>query len=127
MVMLISTISYIVSTIVMIYDKNSDHMNERSLHSAIPLLAGAGILSNQPVIAMVSNFYNQRMKGLLLGKIHLKGVYKMKKQKNSTDKPTIAEGMNTEDELQKDATPEEISRGEYTNVTTLSLDENDPS
>ncbi|MDR7246513.1 hypothetical protein [Priestia megaterium] len=51
----------------------------------------------------------------------------MKKQKPSTDKPTIAEGMNTEDELQKDATPEEISKGEYTNVTTLSLDENDPS
>jgi len=52
----------------------------------------------------------------------------MRKQKNAAaDKPTIAEGMNTEDELQKDATPEEISKGEYTNVTTLSLDENDPS
>ena len=51
----------------------------------------------------------------------------MKKQKNSADKPTIAEGMDTEDELQKDATSEEISKGEYTEVTTLSLDENDPS
>lgn len=51
----------------------------------------------------------------------------MKKQNSSTDQPTIAEGMNTEDELQKDATREEISRGEYTSVTTLSLDENDPS
>ncbi|WP_216772581.1 MULTISPECIES: hypothetical protein [Metabacillus] len=51
----------------------------------------------------------------------------MKKQKNSTDQPTIAEGMNTEDELQQDASSEEISKGEYTNVTTLSLDENDPS
>ena len=38
----------------------------------------------------------------------------MKKQKNSTDKPTIAEGMDTEDELQKDATSREISKGEYT-------------
>ncbi|WP_427127912.1 hypothetical protein ACQCPQ_30405 (plasmid) [Priestia megaterium] len=51
----------------------------------------------------------------------------MKKAKKPTDKPTIAEGINTEDELQKDANLEEISKGEYTNVTTLSLDENDPS
>ncbi|WP_428909733.1 hypothetical protein [Niallia sp. Krafla_26] len=51
----------------------------------------------------------------------------MKKQKNSADKPTIAEGINTEDELQKDATTEEISKGEYTEVIALSLDENDPS
>lgn len=63
----------------------------------------------------------------LLEKIHLKGVQKMKKQKNSTEQPIIAEGMNTEDELQQDASSEEISKGEYTNVTTLSLDENDPS
>ncbi|WP_175638534.1 hypothetical protein [Metabacillus schmidteae] len=51
----------------------------------------------------------------------------MKKQNNTTNQPTIAEGMNTEDELQQDATTDEISKGEYTNVTTLSLDENDPS
>jgi hypothetical protein len=35
--------------------------------------------------------------------------------------------MNTEDELQKDATPEEIAKGEYTTIITLSLDENDSS
>lgn len=57
----------------------------------------------------------------------MKGVYQLKKQKNSADKPTIAEGINTEDELQKDATTEEISKGEYTEVIALSLDENDPS
>ena len=40
----------------------------------------------------------------------------MKKQKKP-DKPTIAEGLNTEDELLTDATAEEISKGEYTEVT----------
>lgn len=50
----------------------------------------------------------------------------MKKSKRTAE-PTMAEGMNTEDELNRDATPEEISKGEYTEVTTLSLDENDPS
>lgn len=48
----------------------------------------------------------------------------MEKQK---DEPTIAVGMNTEGELQKDATMEEVKKGEYTQVTSLSLDENDPS
>jgi hypothetical protein len=55
-----------------------------------------------------------------------RGVY-MKRQKQANNEPTIAEGMNTEDELQKSATKEEIEKGEYTRVTTLSLDENDPS
>ncbi|WP_191992051.1 hypothetical protein [Bacillus aerolatus] len=50
----------------------------------------------------------------------------MKKQKR-TEEPTLAEGIDTEDELKRDATPEEISKGEYTEVTALSLDENDPS
>ena len=51
----------------------------------------------------------------------------MKKRDRAKDEPTVAEGMNTEDQLQKDATPEEIESGDYTSVTTLSLDENDPS
>ncbi|WP_374722813.1 hypothetical protein [Peribacillus tepidiphilus] len=51
----------------------------------------------------------------------------MKRQKQANNKPTIAEGINTEDELKKSATKEEIEKGEYTRVTTLSLDENDPS
>lgn len=50
----------------------------------------------------------------------------MKKQ-NHTEKPIIAEGIDTEDELEKTASTEEIAKGEYTKVVTLSLDENDPS
>ncbi|MCQ6276916.1 hypothetical protein JMM81_18695 [Bacillus sp. V3B] len=50
----------------------------------------------------------------------------MKKQKH-TEEPTIAEGMNTEDELDREATSQEVSKGEYTKVVTLSLDEHDPS
>jgi hypothetical protein len=55
-----------------------------------------------------------------------RGVY-MKRQKQANNESTIAEGINTEDELKKSATKEEIEKGEYTRVTTLSLDENDPS
>jgi hypothetical protein len=51
----------------------------------------------------------------------------MKKDKYSKGAPTIAEGMNTEDELNRDATQAEIENGESTEVTVLSLDENDPS
>ncbi|MGG3571624.1 hypothetical protein ABES25_13345 [Bacillus gobiensis] len=51
----------------------------------------------------------------------------MKKHRQRADEPTVAEGIDTEDELKEDASPEEKERGEYTNVTTLSLDENDPS
>ena len=50
----------------------------------------------------------------------------MKKQ-NHTKEPTLAEGINTEDELDREATSQEIAEGEYTKVVTLSLDENDPS
>ncbi|WP_246944661.1 hypothetical protein [Bacillus pinisoli] len=48
-------------------------------------------------------------------------------KKNQNEVPTIAEGIDTEDELNRDATNEEVDHGEYTEVTTLSLDENDPS
>lgn len=51
----------------------------------------------------------------------------MKKNIQKKNEPTIAEGMNTEDELNQDATSAEIDRGESTQVTTLSFDENDPS
>ncbi|WP_338452275.1 hypothetical protein R4Z09_10525 [Niallia oryzisoli] len=50
----------------------------------------------------------------------------MKKQQQ-TNGPTLAEGIDTEDELLKDANEQEISKGESTKVFTLSLDENDPS
>ncbi|MBV7504500.1 hypothetical protein KW850_04365 [Bacillus sp. sid0103] len=51
----------------------------------------------------------------------------MKKNTYSKAEPTIAEGTNTEDELNREATQEEIENGESTSVTVLSLDENDPS
>ncbi|MBT2696177.1 hypothetical protein J7E79_01845 [Bacillus sp. ISL-40] len=51
----------------------------------------------------------------------------MKKDTYSKGDPTIAEGMDTEDVLNRDATQTEIENGDSTNVTVLSLDENDPS
>lgn len=51
----------------------------------------------------------------------------MKNRKYRNDEPIIAEGIDTEDKLSRDATPEEVARGEYTKVITVSLDENDPS
>lgn len=54
-------------------------------------------------------------------------VIDLKKDKNSKGEPTLAEGINTEDILNQDATQEEIENGESTNVTVLTLDENDPS
>jgi len=41
-------------------------------------------------------------------------------------KPTIAPGMGN-DQLRENATEEEIKEGDYTEVTTLSYDEVDPS
>jgi hypothetical protein len=55
------------------------------------------------------------------------GVTDMKKDSYSKGEPTLAEGINTEDILNQDATQEEIEDGESTNVTVLTLDENDPS
>ncbi|WP_342433518.1 hypothetical protein [Neobacillus sp. FSL H8-0543] len=51
----------------------------------------------------------------------------MKKNNYSKEEPTMAEGMDTEDELNRSATQEEIDNGDSTKVTILSLDENDPS
>ncbi|MEH7222340.1 hypothetical protein V7112_00900 [Bacillus sp. JJ1566] len=50
----------------------------------------------------------------------------MKKRQNKQE-PTIAVGMDTDGELREDASMDEIEKGEYTQVTTLSYDENDPS
>jgi hypothetical protein len=41
--------------------------------------------------------------------------------------PTVATGMDDNEELQENATEQEIKDGEYTSVTTLSFDEVDPS
>lgn len=59
--------------------------------------------------------------------IKLKEVSEMKKDPYSKGEPTLAEGIDTEDMLNQDATQEEIANGDSTNVTVLSLDENDPS
>ncbi|MEH7254476.1 hypothetical protein V7111_20395 [Neobacillus niacini] len=52
---------------------------------------------------------------------------RIKKDSYSNGEPTLAEGINTEDVLNQDASEEEIANGESTNVTVLTLDENDPS
>jgi hypothetical protein len=57
----------------------------------------------------------------------MKGVLDMKKYTQSNEVPNIAEGIDTEDELTRDATAKEIEQGDSTKVTVLSLDENDPS
>jgi hypothetical protein len=51
---------------------------------------------------------------------------KDKKTKNNTE-PTIAPGMNDNEKLEQKASEDEVQRGEYTSVTTLSYDEVDPS
>jgi hypothetical protein len=43
------------------------------------------------------------------------------------NKPTIAPGMDDQEELEQSASDTEVEKGEYTSVTTLSLDEVDPS
>ncbi|WP_159439903.1 hypothetical protein [Bacillus sinesaloumensis] len=49
------------------------------------------------------------------------------KKRQTKEEATIAVGMDTEEELQKEATMDEVEQGDYTQVTTLSFDENDPS
>jgi hypothetical protein len=53
----------------------------------------------------------------------------MIKRKEAIDKssPTIAPGLDDQEELEQSATEKEVERGEFTSVTTFSLDEVDPS
>ncbi|WP_338472284.1 hypothetical protein R4Z10_05935 [Niallia sp. XMNu-256] len=51
----------------------------------------------------------------------------MKKETEKKDQPTIATGLDDQEELEKNATNEEVRKGEYTQVYTLSYDEVDPS
>lgn len=49
-------------------------------------------------------------------------------QKNEREhKPTVAPGIDDDEELNQQATPKEIKQKEATEVTTLSYDEVDPS
>ena len=41
--------------------------------------------------------------------------------------PTLAPGMNDQDELKQSATENDVDKGDFTSVTTLSYDEVDPS
>lgn len=51
----------------------------------------------------------------------------MVKKEKETQEPTIATGIDDQEELQKKANEEEIKKGEYTEVTVLSYDEVNPS
>ena len=46
---------------------------------------------------------------------------------NKKNEPTIAPGIDDQEELNADATKKDVEDGEYTSVTTLSYDEVDPS
>jgi hypothetical protein len=50
-----------------------------------------------------------------------------KDKHNNKQGPTLAPGMNDQDELEQSATENEVEKGEYTSVTTLSYDEVDES
>jgi hypothetical protein len=50
-----------------------------------------------------------------------------KRKAGQKTNPTLAPGMDDQEELEQSATEEEIESGEYTSVTTLSYDEVDPS
>jgi hypothetical protein len=52
----------------------------------------------------------------------------MNKEKDLINKaPTLAPGMNDQDELEQSASENEVEKGDYTSVTTLSFDEVEPS
>lgn len=50
-----------------------------------------------------------------------------KKSDRKNNDPTLAPGMDDQEELEQRATDTEIENGEYTKVVTLSYDEVDPS
>lgn len=51
----------------------------------------------------------------------------MVNKKSKNNEPSIAPGMDDSEELEQNASQEEIKKGNYTSVTTLSYDEVDPS
>jgi hypothetical protein len=51
----------------------------------------------------------------------------MKKNRKNMNEPTIAPGLDDQNELKQDATQNEIKKGESTSVYTFSYDEVDPS
>ena len=51
----------------------------------------------------------------------------VKRDEEKKTKATMAPGISDDEELNQEATPEEIKRGKKTKVRTLSYDEVDPS
>ncbi|WP_195891880.1 hypothetical protein [Neobacillus dielmonensis] len=50
-----------------------------------------------------------------------------KNNKVNQQGPTVAPGIDDQEELEQSASQQEIDSGEYTSVTTISYDEVDPS
>ncbi|MCT1403625.1 MULTISPECIES: hypothetical protein [unclassified Paenibacillus] len=46
----------------------------------------------------------------------------MGREQHPQDEPTIAPGMETNDDLREEATEDEVDHGEYTEVTQLIID-----
>jgi hypothetical protein len=67
--------------------------------------------------------YNRNEMGNIIGK----GVVFMIKRNNKEKEPSIANGMDDHEELDKKASKEEIADGDFTKVITLSYDEIEPS
>jgi hypothetical protein len=51
----------------------------------------------------------------------------MVNKKSTYNEPSIAPGMDDSEELEQNASQEEVKKGDYTSVTTLSYDEVEPS
>jgi len=51
----------------------------------------------------------------------------IKRKEEMDSRPTVAPGIDDQEELKQSATEEEMEKGEFTSVTTLSFDEVDPS
>ncbi|GIN55976.1 hypothetical protein [Lederbergia ruris] len=51
----------------------------------------------------------------------------MTEKKQKKNEPTVAPGMNDHEELEENATKNEVEKEEYTKVTHLSYDEVEPS
>ena len=67
---------------------------------------------------------NDNIRENILGK---EAVLMNKRKVPVKQEPTLAPGMNDQDELEQSATENDVDKGDFTSVTTLSYDEVDPS
>jgi hypothetical protein len=49
----------------------------------------------------------------------------MYKDKQANEEPTVAPGIDNDEELEQSASTNEVTKGDYTQVTTLTLDDLD--